>query len=129
LLIENAGERRDSLRKLLESSGCQVETVANGATGLRKAIASRPEAAIVGTDIRPSGGYAEALCLRVVFGNEIVLIATSRPGLPIDRQRARAVGFDHLLSSDDDPAELRELLSVVKSYTASPEVSEANPQP
>ena len=121
LLIENAGERRDALRAFLEGNGYPVESAGNGSTGLRRAIAWRPDAAVVGTDIRPAGGYAEAQCLRDAFGGGILLIARARRGHPIDRQRARAVGFDHLLSADDDPAELHELLQAVLPHATAPE--------
>jgi two-component system response regulator MprA len=122
-LIESAGERREALRVFLEGNGYRVESAGNGATGLRRAIAWRPEAAVVATDVRPAGGYAEARCLRDAFGDEIVLIARTRPGQPVDPQRARAVGFDHLLSAEDDPAELHELLLSVKPHAAASELS------
>jgi|SRR6516164_3664212 two-component system response regulator MprA len=123
LLIENAGERRDALRTFLEGNGYPVESAGDGAAGLRRAIVWRPDAAVVGTDVRPAGGYAEARCLRDAFGRSIVLIARARSGHPFDRQRAEAVGFDHLLSADDDPAELHELLLAVKPQATPPELA------
>jgi CheY-like chemotaxis protein len=115
LLIESAGSRREALQNFLERCGYSVESAADGATGLRKAMAWRPAAAVVATDIQPAGGYAEAFCLREALGKEIVLITRTRPGQPVDRQRARAAGFDHLLTADADPAELHEFLQAANA--------------
>ena len=118
LLIESAGSRREALQTFLERCGYSVESAADGATGLRMAMTWRPEAAVVTTDVRPGGGYAQALCLRGALGSGIVLINRTQPGQPVDRQRARAAGFDHLLTADADPAELHEFLQATKADPA-----------
>jgi CheY-like chemotaxis protein len=110
LIVDDAGASRAALRALLEGRGFRVEEAADGAAGLRKAMAWRPEAAVVGTDVPPSGGCAVARGLRAVFGPGILVIGRTRPGRPLDPERARSDGFDHALSDTADPSDLLALL-------------------
>lgn len=113
LIVDDASASRSDLRALLEGRGFRVEEAADGADGLRKAMAWRPEAAVVATDVPPTGGCAVARGLRAIFGRRTLVIGRTRPGRPLDPERARAAGFDHLLSDTADPsALLAALLSV-----------------
>jgi CheY-like chemotaxis protein len=121
LIVDDAGPCRAALRALLEGKGFRVEEAADGAAGLRKAMAWRPEAAVVGTDVPPTGGCAVARGLRAVFGRDTLVIGRTRPGRPLDPERARSDGFDHLLSDTADPSDLLAALRTMPDGEGVPE--------
>ena len=107
LLVESANP---GLRGLLLHWGYRVEEATDGAVGLRKAMAWRPEVAIIATDVPPSGGSSVARGLRAIFGPAMLLIGRTRPHQPTRADAASGAGFDCLLSEDADPDELRAVL-------------------
>jgi CheY-like chemotaxis protein len=120
LIVENAGASRASLRALLEGWGYRAEEVSDGAAGLRTAMAWRPEAAVVSVAVPPSDGYEVARGLRAVFGPGMLVIGRASPGRPLDRERARAAGFDQVLGEAAEPGDFRAALRAVTPDSASP---------
>ncbi len=120
LLVESAGLRRAGLRALLEDRGYRVEESDDGADALHKALAWRPEAAVVAADVPPSDGYQAGRCLRAVFGPGIFLIGQSGPGHPIDPEQAREAGFDEVLDDADELADFFARLGAALGVAATP---------
>jgi CheY-like chemotaxis protein len=110
LVIENAGLARAELCNLLESWGYRVEEAGDGSTGLRKAMAWRPEAAIIAADVPPSDGYEIGRELRVVFGPGIFLIGRAASDEPLDSEQFLDAGFDEVLRDNADSDEFCTLL-------------------
>lgn len=93
---------------LLEASGYDVDTAANGLDGLAKLKASRPDTAIVDIDLPGINGYELARRARALPELEGVrLIALTGFGRDKDRQTARAAGFNRHLTKPVSFATLR----------------------
>jgi CheY-like chemotaxis protein len=110
LVVEDNPDCRETLCRLLTLSGFQVEQAGDGPEGLRKALAWRPEAAVVDIGLPLLDGYEVARRLRAGLGGPLLLIALTGYGQPEDRRRALAAGFDHHLTKPADPAVLLRLL-------------------
>jgi CheY-like chemotaxis protein len=81
-------DTRDTLCWLLRLSGFQVEQAWDGAEGVRKALAWRPEAAVVDIGLPLLDGYEVARRLRAALDGPLLLIALTGYGQPEDRRRA-----------------------------------------
>jgi CheY-like chemotaxis protein len=110
LVVEDNQDCRETLCRLLTLAGFQVEQAGDGAEGVRKALAWRPEAAVVDIGLPLLDGYEVARRLREALDGLIVLIALTGYGQPEDRSRAFAAGFDHHLIKPADPEHLVRLL-------------------
>ena len=112
LLIEDNADAREMLRTALELSGHTVDEADDGAAGLARAEAARPDAAIVDIGLPGIDGYEVARRLRALAGGgDIVLIALTGYGQPEDRRRSEEAGFDTHLVKPVDPAALERTLS------------------
>lgn len=112
LVIEDDPDGRHTVRLLLQIWGHRVETAADGRQGLQKALATRPEVALI--DIGLPGdvdGYEVARRLRAALGRSILLVATTGYGQPHERERALEAGFDAHLVKPLEPEELSRLLA------------------
>jgi CheY-like chemotaxis protein len=107
LLIEDNADGRESLRMLLTYLGHRVDVASDGVEGVRKALATRPDLAIVDIGLPGLDGYQVARRIRNALGNAVALIAyTAYDGEDTERQVDEA-GFDaHLIK----PIELSELM-------------------
>jgi CheY-like chemotaxis protein len=110
LVVEDNRDCRETLCWLLRLSGFQVERARDGDEGVRKALAWRPEAAVVDIGLPLLDGYEVARRLRAGLDGLIVLIALTGYGQPEDRSRALAAGFDHHLTKPAKPGDLLRLL-------------------
>jgi CheY-like chemotaxis protein len=109
LLVEDNRETRQSLRLILEAWGYQVEEAADGAEGLRKAIAWRPDVVLVDIGLPVFDGYE--LARRVKALNKVVpLVALTAHGELADCQQAFHAGFAHHLTKPANPDDLRAIL-------------------
>ena len=70
----------------------------------------RPPAAILDIGLPGMNGYEVARAARALLGSDILLIALTGYGSAVDKQRARAAGFDHHFSK---PAEISELMQAL----------------
>jgi PAS domain S-box-containing protein len=112
LIVEDGLDARESLRLLLEHAGHVVETAEDGATGLAKLHAFRPDVALIDIGLPGLDGYALARLARErPETSAIRLVALTGYGQEDDRQRALAAGFDVHLTKPVDPARLAELLA------------------
>ena len=106
LVIEDNPDGRESLRMLLDCLGYHVDVASNGIEGLQKALAMRPDVAIVDIGLPLLDGYQVARRLRAVLGQNISLIAYTAYDDPDTERRVQEAGFDaHLVK----PIELSEL--------------------
>ena len=67
LIVEDSPDGRAMLRLLLELYGFQVEEAADGRQGVEKALAWRPEAAVVDIGLPVLDGYEVARRLRAAL--------------------------------------------------------------
>jgi CheY-like chemotaxis protein len=112
LVIEDSPDCRESLRMLLEGWGYQVDVAGDGLEGVQKALAWRPEVAVVDIGLPLLDGCQVARRVRDALHDHIRLIALTAYATAADRRRALAAGFDHFLAK---PAELDELARLVAS--------------
>jgi CheY-like chemotaxis protein len=106
LIVEDNPDARDTLRMLLEIAGHRVETAADGATGLEKALALQPEVALIDVGLPKLDGYEVVRGIRASRGvRKPYLVALTGYGSQEDRQRALDAGFDaHLVKPVDHEA-------------------------
>ena len=107
LVVEDNPDGRESLRLLLLLLGHEVDTAADGAEGVEKALEVRPDVAIVDIGLPRLNGYEVARRIRAARGDTILLIACTAYDHPDARRRVMESGFDaHLVK----PMEISELL-------------------
>ncbi len=124
LIVEDNDDGRESLRLLLELLGHQVEVARDGVEGIRKALASPPDVALVDIGLPRMDGYQVAERIRAGLGRKVLLVACTAYTRPEDRERALRSGFDaHLAKPIEFPA-LNLLLEHSEVITAGRPVSE-----
>jgi signal transduction histidine kinase/CheY-like chemotaxis protein len=98
LIIEDNVDTRETLRRVLELDGHEVQEAADGAQGIEIALATRPEVVIVDIGLPHVDGYQVARRLRASLGGAPLLIAVTGYGQAEDRRMSRDAGFDvHLV--------------------------------
>jgi signal transduction histidine kinase len=110
LIVEDGPDARKALGRLLELWGHRVELAEDGTRGVERAIASRPEVALIDIGLPGLNGYEVAKRVRQVLGNRIRLIALTGYGQPDDQERTRAAGFDQHLVKPVNPKLLSRML-------------------
>src|SRR5947208_413277 len=80
LVVEDNRDGREVLRTLLELLGNQVETAADGAEGVLKALAFQPDIALIDIGLPRLDGYQVARRLRAALGNRVILLAQTGYG-------------------------------------------------
>src|SRR5262249_46183322 len=93
LIVEDHPDVRESLRRLLVYQGHQVEAVADGREAVGKALAWRPEVAILDVGLPYLDGCQLARQLRSAFGGRIALLAHTGYGGPSDWRNGWEAGF------------------------------------
>jgi signal transduction histidine kinase/CheY-like chemotaxis protein len=94
LIVEDGADHRETLQELLESQGHHVAIAVDGEGGVERALALRPEVALVDIGLPRLDGYEVARRIRQAIGPGILLIALTGYGQPDDKARAAAAGFD-----------------------------------
>ena len=98
LIIEDNADTRDTLRRVLELDGHDVQEAADGTQGVAIALSSRPEVVIIDIGLPRLDGYQVARRLRAALGAVPLLIAVTGYGQAEDRRMSRDAGFDvHLV--------------------------------
>jgi CheY-like chemotaxis protein len=112
LLVEDNGDARQMLQMLLVLAGHEVDSAANGVSGLEKAIRSRPDVVVIDLGLPGLDGYEVARRLRAE-GAPVALVALTGYGQPGDREKALAAGFDAHVVKPVDPAQLTDVIASV----------------
>jgi CheY-like chemotaxis protein len=116
LLVEDNEDGRETLRILLEMQGHRVETAHDGLVGLEKALAMQPEVALIDVGLPGLDGYEVARRIRASGGiRRPFLVALTGYGLPEDRERAFAAGFDAHVVKPVDGDTLADLVATSSS--------------
>jgi signal transduction histidine kinase/CheY-like chemotaxis protein len=111
LLIEDHTDARDSMATLLTLHGHRVEVAEDGKRGIARALATRPQVALIDIGLPDLDGYAVAQQLRAALGDQILLIALTGYGQTDDLRRALDAGYDGHLVKPGDLEELARLLA------------------
>jgi len=113
LVVEDNPDARETLSMLLELGGHRVETAADGAAALEKALALQPELALIDVGLPNIDGYEVARRIRASHGiRRPYLIALTGYGSPEDRARAVEAGFDRHVVKPVDPETLSEIMAM-----------------
>ncbi len=115
LIVEDNRDTARSLRTILQRYGHEVEMAHDGAAGVERSLAWKPDVVLCDLGLPELDGYQVARALRAAPDTAGVrLIAVSGYGLEDDRRRTTEAGFDLHLIKPVDPLELQRLLSVLK---------------
>jgi PAS domain S-box-containing protein len=111
LIVEDHRDAAESLRDLLELSGCTVQVAYSGRRGVETARQFRPDVVLCDLGLPELNGYEVAAALRADPTTATArLIALSGYGREEDQLRCRQAGFDLHLTKPVDFAELERLL-------------------
>ncbi len=110
LVAEGNPDGRSTLQPFLSMLGHVVEVAGDGLPGVEKALAWRPDIAILAIGLPTFDAYEVARRLRAALADRILLVALTGYGQPEDRERAGAAGFDVYLVAPADPEELSRLV-------------------
>jgi CheY-like chemotaxis protein len=108
LLVDDDGSARWTLRLFLEAHGHTVEEANDGLEGVKKALAWRPDVALVDIEMPIIDGYGLARKVREALGGDIYLIALTGHDHP---ELALSAGFDQHLLKPCDPEHILESLT------------------
>ena|SRR5438105_2096611 len=98
LLVEDSPDGREALRALLSLLGHRVEVAADGAEGVRKALALRPDVVLIDLGLPRLSGYEVARQIRTALGNSVVLLAYTVRDQAEAGKLVQEAGFDgHLV--------------------------------
>ena len=114
LVADDNNDALESLATLLQLSGHEVYTAANGAMALESAEQHRPEVALLDIGMPKLDGYEVARRIRAQpWGQRITLVALTGWGQDSDRRRSQEAGFDSHLVKPLDLDKLTELLAAL----------------
>lgn len=113
LVVEDNRDVREMFKLTLELEGHEVYDAADGAAGIRMAVAVQPEVALIDLGLPVLDGYEVARHIRALpFGRTTRLIAVSGYAQPEDVRKTKSVGFDLHLAKPVDDERLCEALRV-----------------
>jgi len=114
LVADDNNDALESLATLLQLSGHEVYTAANGAVALETAEQHRPEVALLDIGMPKLDGYEVARRIRAQpWGARITLVALTGWGQDSDRRRSQEAGFDSHLVKPLDLDKLTDLLATL----------------
>jgi CheY-like chemotaxis protein len=112
LVVEDNADSAESLAKLLELFGHELQVARDGPQAIALALRWRPEFVLLDLGLPAMDGYEVAIRLKQeATCREAVIIAVTGYGQPEDRQRSRAAGIDHHLLKPANPDVLLALLT------------------
>jgi CheY-like chemotaxis protein len=113
LIVEDNADTAQSLRELLELSGCTVQVAASGPAALAVAPRFRPEVVLCDIGLPGMDGYEVARQLRQnAITARARLVAVTGYGDDENRERARAAGFEIHLTKPLDLGQLQRFLEL-----------------
>ena len=111
VIVEDNADARALLETLCRSWGYRVESATNGPDGLARLLELRPYVAVVDIGLPGLDGYELARRARNdPAGKSLTLVALTGFGLPAQRDKALASGFDLHMVKPADPEILAALL-------------------
>jgi PAS domain S-box-containing protein len=111
LVVDDNRDSADTLTDLLRLLGFEAEAVYDGASGLARAQALKPQIVLMDLGMPGMDGFETCQRLRSQpWGAGVVLVAVSGWGQAADRQRSRAAGFDAHLVKPITPGQLLDVL-------------------
>jgi signal transduction histidine kinase len=113
LIVEDNADAADTLRRLLELSGHRVRVAHDGVAGLEALLSGSTQIALIDIGLPRMDGYELARRLRASLNGRPCpfMVAVTGYGLPGDRSRALAAGFDEHLAKPIDAAALARVLA------------------
>ncbi|CAG9253971.1 response regulator [Paraburkholderia caribensis] len=112
LIVDDNVDAAEALAILLTMQGHEVETRADGASGMAAVTTYRPDIILLDIGLPDMDGYEVARQLRESGASEgMTLIAVTGYGSPADRIRSAEAGFDHHLTKPVEADELIRLLA------------------
>ena len=111
-MVEDDADSREGLRSLIELWGHTVEVAENGAEAVQKAIAGRPDVALIDLGLPDLDGFQVAEKIRQTLHRDaIYLVALTGYADAPTRQRALASGFDAHVAKPIDSSRLSSMLA------------------
>ena len=111
LIVEDNEDARTMLRFLIESLGHEVFAASDGAEAIELVPRVQPDLTLVDVGLPVINGYDVARHVRSYIRPPARLVALTGYGLPEDRARCLAAGFDDHVVKPIDPERLGALLS------------------
>jgi CheY-like chemotaxis protein len=113
LIVEDNADAAETLRLLLELSGHRVRVERDGTAGLQALLEHSPEVALIDVGLPGMDGYELVRRLRAAVDGRRApfMVAVTGYGLPEDRERALAAGFDAHLTKPVDAGALASLIA------------------
>ena len=110
LLCDDDPDAVNTLGLLLESEGHEVSVCYAGLACIEKARSWRPHIVVVDIGLPDVSGYAVAREIRQLpFGSDVILVAFTGYGHPLDVRFGATAGFDAHMTKGTDPMLLVEL--------------------
>lgn len=114
LIVDDDRDAAGMLEAWLASRGCEVWSVANGATAVADVGRLRPDVALVDVTKPGKDGYEVGRRIRQDTATaDVRLVALTGWGQDGDHRRSRAAGFDHHVLKPADPEQLVSLLQAI----------------
>jgi CheY-like chemotaxis protein len=110
LIVEDNVDTRETLRRVLELEGHEVQEAGDGPRAIALAVETRPEVVIVDIGLPGLDGYEVARRIRASLGEAPRLIAVTGYGQAEDRRLSREAGFDAHLVKPVSPEQLARAL-------------------
>jgi CheY-like chemotaxis protein len=115
LVADDFPESAQTLAKLLQESGNQVEIARDGLEAIETAERFRPEIAVIDIAMPRLDGYDTARRIRQQpWGKDMILIAFTGWGQSRDRSRSKDAGFDFHLTK---PVRYNALLEILQNLS------------
>lgn len=112
LVVDDNVDSVDSLAMLLRMMGHEVETASDGASGLDRAVAFKPDVAILDIGLPKVNGYELAKQIREQeWSKSVILVALTGWGQEQHRRRSEESGFNHHLTKPVEFDVLQEILA------------------
>jgi CheY-like chemotaxis protein len=111
LVVEDSDDNRETVVMLIEALGHGTAAAADGPSGVRTALETRPDAAVIDIGLPGFDGYEVARRIRSALGASVLLVALTGYGRPEDKRRAFEAGFDVHLTKPADAATLGRVLA------------------
>ncbi len=116
LVVEDQEDLRAILRFTLEGAGFKVVEAANGAEGVAKAAAERPDLILMDIQMPVLDGYEATRSIKALPGMAATpIVAVSSFAMKGDEEKARTSGCDGYVTK---PYSLAALLRLIRGYLA-----------